>query len=209
MYIRDANLERYGYTAGCRRCALMREGQPARGIRHTLACRTRVEAAMADAGDERLQQAHQRQNEELVRRFEAADAARAAPEPAPVAPPLPGVGPADGHDDSGPGHGAPFAQPAVLPDPRGVPGEAGPAEEMHVEGDNDADLMGALAAEGVSWLPSRRTAREANCIYEKLLVHGVSRGAAAAKVAELYSPPRVTAELGAPPPHVIGRRVHL
>ena len=70
---------------------------------------------------------------------------------------------------------------------------------MHVEGDNDADLMGALAAEGVPWLPSRRAAREANGIYELLLVHGVSRGDAAAKVAELYSPPRVTAELGSLP----------
>ena len=67
---------------------------------------------------------------------------------------------------------------------------------MHVEDDGDAALMGALAAEGVPWLPSRRTAREANCIYEMRLVHGVSRGDAAAKVAELYSPPRVTAELG-------------
>ena len=48
----------------------------------------------------------------------------------------------------------------------------------------------------MAWLPNRQTAREANCIYELLLVHGVSRGDAAAKVAELYSPPRVTAELG-------------
>ena len=55
---------------------------------------------------------------------------------------------------------------------------AGPAEEMHVEGGNDADLMGALAAEGVPWLPSRRVAREANGIYEMMLVHGVSRGGA-------------------------------
>ena len=60
---------------------------------------------------------------------------------------------------------------------------------MHVEGDDDADLMSVLAAEGVNRLLTRRTAREANYIYEMLLVHGVSRGAAAAKVAELYSPP--------------------
>ena len=60
---------------------------------------------------------------------------------------------------------------------------------MHVEGDDDADLMSVLAAEGVNWLLARRTAREANYIYEMLLVHGVSRGDAAAKVAELYSPP--------------------
>ena len=67
---------------------------------------------------------------------------------------------------------------------------------MHVEGDDDAFLMDALAAEGVSQSLGRQAAREANSIYEMLLVHGVSRGDAAAKVAELYSPPRVTAELG-------------
>ena len=108
---------------------------------------------MADAGDERLQQAHQRQNEELAWRLEASETAR-APEPAPVAPPLPGVEPAEGHDDSGPNHGEPFAHPTILPDPAGGPAAAWPAEEMHVEGDSDADLIGALAAEGVTWLPS-------------------------------------------------------
>ena len=88
------------------------------------------------------------------------------------------------------------AGPDVLPAPQGDPEGVGPVERMHVEADDDADLMGALAAEGVPWLPSRRVAREANSVYEMLLVHGVSRGDAAAKVAELYSPPRVTAELG-------------
>merc|ERR1712026_457014 len=62
----------------------MRGGQPARGIRHTVACRSRVEAAMADAGDERLQQAHDRQHPEIARHMEAAGAA-CAPPPAPVA----------------------------------------------------------------------------------------------------------------------------
>ena len=73
VYIRDLDLERYGYTVGCRRCGLMREGRPARGIRHALACRARVEEAMRAAGDARLQQARQRQDEELARRIEAAD----------------------------------------------------------------------------------------------------------------------------------------
>ena len=80
---------------------------------------------------------------------------------------------------------------------------------MRVEGDNDADIMGVLAAEGVTWIPSRRAAREANCIYEMLLVHGVSRGDTTTKVVELYSPPRDTAELGVSPSYVIGRRVQL
>ena len=38
--------------------------------------------------------------------------------------------------------------------------------------------------------------REASKVYELLLVTGVSRGDVAAKVTELFSPPRVTAELG-------------
>ena len=62
--------------------------------------------------------------------------------------------------------------------------------------DADGELSGALVKEGVPRCRTRRAAREANCIFEMLLVHGVSRGDAAAKVAELYSPPRVTAELG-------------
>ena len=56
MYIRDSDLEAHGYTVGCRRCMLMRAGQPARGVRPTIACRSRIEAAMASAGDERLAQ---------------------------------------------------------------------------------------------------------------------------------------------------------
>ena len=151
---------------------------------------------MEAAGDERLQQAHQRQNEEVARRMEASEAARVAPAPAPVALPHRGVEPGAGHGGVDLAHDAAPAGPAVLPAPQGGLEGAAPAEEMHVEGDNDADLMGALAAEGVPRLPSRRAAREANSIYELLLVHGVSRGDAAAKVAELYSPPRVTAELG-------------
>ena len=71
--IRDVDLERYGYTVGCRRCGLMREGRPARGIRRALACRARVEEAMRVVGEETLQQARQRQDAELARRIEAAD----------------------------------------------------------------------------------------------------------------------------------------
>ena len=104
---------------------------------------------MAAAGDERLQQAHDRQNQEMARRLEAAEAARAPP-PAPVGPLLPDVGPPGGGGDQGPGHDAGQAvvrHPAALPEPLGVEG-AEPAEEMRVEDDDDAFLMGALAAEG-------------------------------------------------------------
>ena len=68
--------------------------------------------------------------------------------------------------------------------------------EMKVEEDDEGELLGALVAEGLNRVLTPKAAREANSIYEMLLVQGVSRGDAAAKVAELYSPPRVTAELG-------------
>merc|ERR1712079_731163 len=76
VYIRGVDLEQYGYTAACRRCALMREGRPARGVRHTPACRTRIEEAMQEAGDARLVEAQLRQVDEQARRAEAAEAAR-------------------------------------------------------------------------------------------------------------------------------------
>ena len=99
VYIREADLEQHGYTVGCRRCGLMRPGQPARGIRRTPACRARIEAAMREAGDGRLQRAEQRRDEELARRLEdtAADAPAAAaapveiPAPAEMAPAPPAV----------------------------------------------------------------------------------------------------------------------
>ena len=67
---------------------------------------------------------------------------------------------------------------------------------MQVEADDDAVLLEALRQEGVVGPQTQEAAREANKVYELLLVTGVSRGDAAAKVSELFSPPRVTAELG-------------
>ena len=73
VYIRDTDLEKFGCTSGCRRCGLMRENRPARGIRHTPACRARIEEAMRGAGDDRLRRADLRRDDELARRLEAAD----------------------------------------------------------------------------------------------------------------------------------------
>ena len=70
------------------------------------------------------------------------------------------------------------------------------AEQMQVEDDDGAELLGALLQEGVVGPQTREAAREASKVYELLLVTGVSRGDAVAKVSELCSPPRVTAELG-------------
>ena len=57
VFIKLADLERHGFTAGCRRCGLMRNGLPALGVKHIDACRTRVEQAMRDAAHPRLQRA--------------------------------------------------------------------------------------------------------------------------------------------------------
>ena len=54
----------------------MREGRHARGVRRTVVRRARVEQAMRDAGDGRLQQAHRRQGDELARRLEASESQR-------------------------------------------------------------------------------------------------------------------------------------
>ena len=70
------------------------------------------------------------------------------------------------------------------------------AERMQVEGDDGAALLEALRQERVVGPQTREAAREASKVYELLLVAGVSRGDAAAKVSELFNPPRVAAELG-------------
>ena len=55
---------------------------------------------------------------------------------------------------------------------------------------DDEDMMNLLEA----GMP-KETAKQYLHIYELFLIHGVSRGVAKAKVAELYSPPRVTEEM--------------
>jgi len=78
VFIRKEDLERWGYTAGCRRCVLTREGHQAQGINHKPECRARIEHAMQDAGDERLTRAEDRRTKDMVRRF---------PEPPPLVAP--------------------------------------------------------------------------------------------------------------------------
>ena len=70
---------------------------------------------------------------------------------------------------------------------------------MQVESDGDAELLESLTRGGILGIRSRLTAREATQLYEMLLVAGVSRGDAEANIAGLFSPPRVTAEMGALP----------
>ena len=192
VYIRDEDLQRHGFTANCRRCMLMREGHAARGVRHTAACRTRIETAMAEANDERLRLANQRRDDAVARRLEEVDERRGAdrpaeaqPPPAVVHPPAAADAPEEGRDDA--------VLPAVEPDGAGL------CEEMQVEEEDASELMGSLLSCTFAEIRQRSMAREATILLEMLLVAGVSRGDAEAKVVELYSPPRVTRGLGTLP----------
>ena len=79
VYIRMEDLTRFGRTDGCRRCTLMTNGDPARGVAHTRACRERLEQAMTDAGDPRVQAAADRQNRHLADAVELAQQPVQAP----------------------------------------------------------------------------------------------------------------------------------
>ena len=81
VYITRADLERWGFTAGCRRCTLVRQGHRAQGIHHTRECRIRIEQALRDAGDPRVERAEHRHAEAAL-----AAAAATAPVMAPAAP---------------------------------------------------------------------------------------------------------------------------
>ena len=86
--IRAEDLRKYGRTAGCRRCTLMTNGESARGIAHTRACRDRFEQAMIEANDERVQAAIDRRDRHRSGQVEPlAEQPVHAPVAAPVAHP--------------------------------------------------------------------------------------------------------------------------
>ena len=195
VYIRDEDLMKYGYTVGCRRCALMRDKQPARGIRHSVPCLTRIEAAMEAEGDERLRQANLRRDSELTRLLEANN-------PDVVAARLPESDVQVPRGAAAADDVAPAVDANVAEDVRVAPEEPeveGSPEEMHVEPDGDEEVLGALWWDALPLVRTPRMRREAVQIYELMLVSGVSPGDAEAKIIELYSPPRVTALIGTLP----------
>ena len=65
VFFRMEDLRKWSRTAGCRRCTLMTNGEPAKGIPHTRACRDRIEQAMTDDSDERFFAAEARLNQRL------------------------------------------------------------------------------------------------------------------------------------------------
>jgi hypothetical protein len=91
VHIRMEDLELHGFTAGCRRCGLMRNGLPALGVKHIDACRTRVEQAMRAVAHPRLQRAEGRAQDEVERRAHAAAAGEEGAAPRAAPPEGPGV----------------------------------------------------------------------------------------------------------------------
>ena len=88
--IAKADLERWGYTAGCPRCATtMRGKRLAPGVNHNAACRARLEEEMKQASDPRLQRMEARQSEYFARQNEGMEnaAARTFSIPAAAVPP--------------------------------------------------------------------------------------------------------------------------
>ena len=70
MYIRKADVEKYGETPGCISCRNIVLGKSVQT--HTPACRERIEAKLRETGDgqERLQKADDRVTEAIVRESE-------------------------------------------------------------------------------------------------------------------------------------------
>jgi hypothetical protein len=162
--ITAADLERWGYTAGCPRCAsTMRNPRAAAGW-HSAACRARLEEEMKQANDPRPQRMIDRQNDYCARALEAQDAAAAqaaAEEAIPV---------------------AAAAQEEQEGEPMDV--DAQPVEET----DNE-QMLGHLLE---STAAARHNADMA-AMTGVLLQLGLSKYETHHVVTEIYSPPRVAA----------------
>ena len=70
-------MEEFGYTAGCRRCTLVRTGRAARGVRQKEACRAPFEELLRARNDTSMVRADARVDEHLAAQVQAQ--AQAAP----------------------------------------------------------------------------------------------------------------------------------
>ena len=78
MYIRQSDLEQFGYTGGCEACAAIREGRERQGINHNETCRKRIQEALKDTsrGQARLERETQRETEYFTKVHEAEEKKR-------------------------------------------------------------------------------------------------------------------------------------
>ena len=188
VFIRLEDLERHGFTAGCRRCILMREGRRAQGVRHHDDCRNRVEQALRDAGDPRLDRAERRVLDELERRAAEdeppEEVAAAAPEAAPAAAPAPAEAPEwrGELENRGPRAAAP-----ATPDGHGDGGAMS---------DDGGDIVMRLEPGATMVTPPKHNKITPHTPLTQETQGALRKGKhEGAKVSELYSPPRVTALL--------------
>ena len=80
MYIRQSDLERFGYTGGCEACAAIREGRERQGINHNETCRNRIQEALkgTTVGQARLERETQRETEFFTKVHQAEEKKRKA-----------------------------------------------------------------------------------------------------------------------------------
>ena len=105
--ITNAHLEQYGYTAGCRRCTLLRTGRGAHGVRHSEACRARLEGLLRAAHDPSMVRADAKLDEHLAAQVQA----RVEAAPTEPRPPVGVVPTVSGSSSSGGPAAAPMGQP--------------------------------------------------------------------------------------------------
>jgi len=187
LYIQPADLEKYSYTKGCRRCQLMREKKSAHGIRHTEACRKIITECLATANDARINEQRQREQEYLTQQVETVAVHRAG----------------EGGEDV-PGSSSDVRSPATVEPPAQAVTELEEPSIQAPEEGEDMDGMDVMSLQrdalGI-FLQERRKKKipekkidEAWGIYSLLVRNGVEEDKAKAKIWEFYSPPRVTKE---------------
>ena len=198
VHIRGDELQRRGYITNCSKCEKMHVGHPSKGMAHTSACRAWGELPIAQANDPRWNGAEDRIADRLADIAAAAGPPAIAPAAATaaVAAPATPVLNAETFFDAVFAEEEPSAGPAIEWLPIDVSDEA--KMDFYITDELDewpvgpeADQMVGLMALGAS--PAQR--RKANEIVELFVTLGADFHVARANVAELYLPPRVTAQL--------------
>ena len=209
VQITSAMMQEHGYTAGCRRCTLVRTGRSAAGVKHTEVCRARFEGILRGAGDPRMARADARADEHLAERLRAQ---AVAPAPGPAAG---GAGETRLPVPEAPGATGPMAaqrsgQPDRLDEPMGG-GEAPPtprvdddaATEVATEASEDMEPMSLdgsmddvapeldwlMAELGIDQEPATEIVEEAADLMRALFSAGALPGEVRTFVVEVFSPP--------------------
>jgi len=178
VYIQPTDLDKYGYTKGCRRCQLMREKKKAHGIRHSAECRNRLEERMKEDQDDRVQKADIKKDEYVAEMYPELEEKGG------------GGDQQQGSSSSSSGtiHGQ-EVQAQTLP--AGEPVNV----EMAVEdlGEDDRLRIGSLLRRCRDVEAVNKELPAAIGLYELLLASGAEGKVAWNKIVEVYSPPRVGA----------------